>query len=80
MSTVYSKKKKKKKKKNRPYYIMIHDCNQGLQRKFLGILGEIVFPPLTLMVDPIMNLMNKSYYECERREHHSPCLGIPKNY
>ena len=39
-----------------------------------------MFPPLIFVVDPAMNLMNKPYYECEKNEHHSPCLGIPKNY
>ena len=33
--------------------------------------GEIVLPPLTFMVDPIMNLMSEPRYEYERREHHS---------
>ena len=37
---------------------------------------EIVLPPLTFVVDPIMNLMSKLYYEYERIEHHSPCTII----
>ena len=33
----------------------------------------MVFPPLTFMVDPNMNLMSGPHHECERREHHSLC-------
>ena len=37
--------------------------------------------PFTFIVDLTINLMNKSYHECERRDYHPLCsLWIPKNY
>ena len=37
-----------------------------------------MFIILTFMMDHIMNLMNKSYYKCERGENtiHSPCYFL----
>ena len=40
----------------------------------------MVFLPLTFMVNFTINLMNESYHECERNEHHSSCSKVPKNY
>ena len=37
--------------------------------------GKIALPPLTSIVDPIMNLMNGFYHECERRKQYSPYFG-----
>ena len=37
--------------------------------------------PFTFIVDLTINLMNKSYHECERRDYHPLCsLWVPKNY
>ena len=36
----------------------------------------MMLPPLTFMIDPIMNLMNRPHHKCEKKKHHSPYSGI----
>jgi len=40
----------------------------------------MVLPPLTFMVDPIMNLMSEPYHEYERRSTILYILRVLKNY
>ena len=35
--------------------------------------SEMVFSPLTFMVDPTKNLITEFYHECEKRKYHSLC-------
>ena len=35
----------------------------------------MMFPPLTFIVDPTMNLMSGPHHECEKREYHSSYSG-----
>ena len=36
----------------------------------------MMLPPLTFMIDLIMNLMNKPHHKCEKKKHHSPYSEI----
>ena len=45
--------------------------------------NEITLIPLTFMMDPTTNLMNKPHYKYKRKKHHSSYseyLKTPKNY
>ena len=46
-----------------------------IKGKFLGIprIQKNILHPLTFMVGLTMNLMNRPYNGCERREYHSTC-------
>ena len=39
----------------------------------------MVLPPLTFIVDSIMNLMSGPYHECERKEYHSLVFNVHLN-